>query len=163
MNAKMGKQLLVFVSAILLLVSCQTIDLFEKNIALPNHEWNSNLKPQFQFNLADTTSLYEVSLVVRHSDRYNYNNLIIRFTVTTPAGKSYQFDAEKVLGTNEKGWLGSGMDDIYEHRISLNKELATAGVSLKEKGTYTFQLEQLMRENPLKSIFNVGIRVDKKR
>jgi gliding motility-associated lipoprotein GldH len=163
MNSRIGKQLLVLFTAALFISACQTIDLFEKNTAIPAHEWATNFKPQFQFNISDTTSLYEVSLVLRHSDRYNYNNIIIRYNVETPDGKKYTFDAEKILGTNEKGWLGTGMDDIYEHRISLNKELAAAGVSLKNKGTYLFQLEQLMRENPLKNVFNVGIRIDKKR
>jgi hypothetical protein len=54
------------------------------------------------------------------------------------------------------------MDDIYEHRISLQKELLTAGVSFRQTGTYRFAIEQLMREDPLEEVMNVGLRIEKK-
>ena len=59
------------------------------------------------------------------------------------------------LATNEKGWLGSGMDDIYEHRIPLTPEESF------KPGNYTFRVEQIMREDPLKNVLNVGLRVEK--
>ena len=62
---------------------------------------------------------------------------------------------ELQLATNEKGWLASGMDDIYEHRIKLipaRKLIA---------GNYKFILENIMREDPLQQVLNVGIRVEK--
>jgi hypothetical protein len=48
------------------------------------------------------------------------------------------------------------MDDIYEHRIPLGEPQ-----SLKA-GTYTFSLEQIMREDPLEHVLNVGLRLEKK-
>ena len=53
-------------------------------------------------------------------------------------------------------WLGSGMDDIFEHRILINPQPRPL-----RKGTYTFTLEQDMREDPLEHILNAGIRVEK--
>ena len=63
---------------------------------------------------------------------------------------------EFVLGNNKKGWLGSGMDDIFEHRIAFNDKPAPL-----RKGKYTFTLQQDMREDPLDHILNAGIRVEK--
>jgi gliding motility-associated lipoprotein GldH len=63
------------------------------------------------------------------------------------------------LATNEKGWLGSGMDDIYEHRIPLK---ATSWAIFKKPGNYTFTLEQIMREDPLNNVLAVGLRIEKK-
>jgi gliding motility-associated lipoprotein GldH len=60
------------------------------------------------------------------------------------------------LATDDKGWLGSGMDDIYEHRILITDK----PVALKA-GTYRFKLENIMREDPLEHVMNVGIRVEK--
>jgi hypothetical protein len=48
------------------------------------------------------------------------------------------------------------MDDIYEHRIPLAPEQ-----NLKA-GTYTFTIEQIMREDPLKNVLNAGLRLEKK-
>jgi len=63
---------------------------------------------------------------------------------------------ELQLATNEKGWLGTGMDDIYEHRIALTNPQRFRG------GTYKFVVEQVMREDPLQHVWNAGIRVEKK-
>ena len=153
---------LILLAGLLLINACKKIDLYEKTVALPAHEWNSSYKPSFDFQIEDSTRTYELFFVCRHSDKYNFNNIIFRVTLTDPFGKTYSFDVEKQLGSNDKGWLGVGMDDIYEHRISLNKELLAAGISLKNKGNYSISLEQIMRENPLKQVFNVGLRLERK-
>ncbi len=61
------------------------------------------------------------------------------------------------LATDEKGWLGSGMDDIFEHRILIT----AAPEPLNRAGIYTFRLENIMRVDPLPEVMNVGIRVEK--
>lgn len=142
--------------------SCTPLELYEKSVALPAQQWKSDYRPVFAFNIKDTTARYEVSLVLRHRDRYHYNNIWLRFTMTDPQGKNVSFDADLPLGTNENGWLGAGMDDIYEHRLSLQRELLEKGVSLRHAGAYRFSIEQLMREDPLEEVMNVGIRVEKK-
>jgi hypothetical protein len=49
------------------------------------------------------------------------------------------------------------MDDIYEHRIPLTP----VAEKFRKPGEYTFTVEQIMRENPLNNVLNVGIRVEK--
>lgn len=63
---------------------------------------------------------------------------------------------EFILANNKTGWLGSGMDDIFEHRIPFNDKPARL-----RKGKYTFTLQQDMREDPLEHVLNAGIRVEK--
>ena len=60
----------------------------------------------------------------------------------------------------EKGWLGTGMDDLYEHRIALTP--INQQFYFKKAGTYTFSLEHVMREEPLEHVMNVGLRIEKK-
>ena len=50
------------------------------------------------------------------------------------------------------------MDDIYEHRILINRGQP---LQFKKSGEYTFRLEHIMREEPLQYVMNVGIRVEK--
>ena len=142
------------------LVSCTfPSDVFEKDVVIPGQQWESNFRPRVDFTIKDqdTTSLYNVYLVLRHSDAYNYNNIWVKGTVRQPgdtASKTQRYDL--TLATNDKGWLGSGMDDIYEHRILIQPE-----TKFKRPGTYSFILEQIMREDPLKHVLNVGVRVEK--
>ena len=158
MKSKISVGALFFVSCILFLSSCtSTTGVFEKNIAIPKQQWESSFKPEINFTIKDTISLYNIYIVLRHTEAYNFNNIWIKAAVQepgNPAVKTQQYDL--TLATNEKGWLGSAMDDIYENRVLIQPE-----TKFKKPGDYHFSLEQIMREDPLKHILNIGIRVEK--
>lgn len=149
---------LLLLAACLQFASCQTIDLYEKNVPVPGHAWQSSFKPKFEFNITDTTSPYQLFVVLRHNEKYNYNNIWVRLTIQPPADRAYSEQLELSLASNEKGWLGSAMDDLYEHRVRVTPE---NGFMLK-KGLYSFTIEQIMRDDPLPHVMNVGLRIEKK-
>lgn len=141
----------------ILIISCGTIDVFEKNVSIPNHTWSSSFVPEITFEITDTSSLYNIYVVIRHTDAYQYNNIWLNAYVQMPEDTLRKQRLELRLATDDKGWLGSGMDDIYEHRIRITAEPQ----QFQKKGTYTFKLENIMREDPLPHVMNVGIRVEK--
>lgn len=145
----------------LVTVSCTTTDLYEKSVSIPGHSWKNSFKPSFDFTIKDTVSPYQLFLILRHNDKYNFNNIYINLYARQPGRDSVQkIKYDLLLATNEKGWLGSGMDDIYEHRIPLTP--TGQQFYFKKPGNYTFSVEQIMRENPLDNVFNVGLRIEKK-
>lgn len=153
---------LIFLLALpVLLLACQNIDLYEKSVTIPGHSWENSFRPSFSFQIKDTSVPYKLYIVLRHTDKYNYNNLFVNISTQQPgqdSTRSGRYDL--TLATNEKGWLGSGMDDIYEHRILLTP--AGQEFYFKKTGNYIFTIEQIMRENPLKHVMNVGLRLEKK-
>jgi gliding motility-associated lipoprotein GldH len=158
---RMKKTLLFLAPCALYLFSCTTIDLYEKTATIPGQSWKSSFKPSFDFTIKDTSSSYQLFITLRHRDRYNYNNIYINLTTRQPGGDSTQterFDLK--LGSDETGWLGSGMDDIYEHRIPLTP--TGTAFYFKKPGEYNFTIEQIMREDPLEDVMNVGLRIEKK-
>jgi gliding motility-associated lipoprotein GldH len=162
LQKKSSLKKLVYTSYLILLVSilfsCTTIDIFEKSVAIPGHEWKSSYRPSFEFNITDTATTYNVFLVLRHTEKYNFNNIFINLYVKGPGMDStIKIQQDVLLATNEKGWLGTGMDDVYEHRSTL-----AARQPLKA-GTYTFTIEQIMREDPLQEVLNVGLRLEKEK
>ena len=145
----------------LLIVSCTTIDLYEKNVTVPRHDWSSSFKPEFTFTIKDTTAAYRLYFVIRHNDKYHYKNIYINLYTHQPGIDSVQKSSfDLPLATDEKGWLGSGMDDIYEHRIPLTPQ--EQDLFFPHPGNYSFSVEQIMREDPLENVMNVGIRIEKK-
>jgi gliding motility-associated lipoprotein GldH len=153
--------LLIFVVATQLLSSCTKIDLYEKVVAIPKHRWESSFKPSFKFVITDTTSPYQLFITLRHNERYNYNNLWVNLYTKSPgAPKANKAQYELPLANNERGWLGTGMDDIYEQRVNLTP--GNENFYFKKPGEYTFTLEHIMREDPLENVMNVGLRVEKK-
>ena len=133
------------------------IDLFEKQAQIPSQQWYYNNVPQFTFHIDDTTSLYNVYIVLRHTDLYNYNNIWLRMGSESPGDSMHFQNINLILANDSKGWEGTGMDDIFEVR----KNISPGPLSFKMPGDYTFSIAQIMRENPLKYILNIGVRVEK--
>jgi gliding motility-associated lipoprotein GldH len=142
---------------ICLICACGTIDVFEKNVSIPNHEWSNTYKPEIEFEITDTVSLYNIYVVLRHTDAYRYKNIWMNIYAQVPGDTVRKQRLDLLLATDDKGWLGSGMDDIYEHRIRITE----TPQRLTKPGLYRFRLEQIMREEPLQFVMNVGIRVEK--
>src|SRR5689334_17547184 len=116
-NKKLIALLLVFVSFI---TACQTIDVFEKNVSIPNHEWSNAFRPEISFEISDTSSLYNIYVVLRHTDAYRYKNIYLNIYTQVPGDTISKARVDLQLATDDKGWLGSGMDDIFEHRILIS-------------------------------------------
>jgi gliding motility-associated lipoprotein GldH len=154
------RSFLFLVPCTLFLVSCTSIDLYEKSVAIPGHSWKSNFKPSFTFTIKDTTVPYKLFFIIRHNDKYNFNNIYINLTIKQPASDSIQSIRYPLeLAKNETGWDATGMDDIYEHRIALTA--TDQNFYFRKKGDYTFTVEQIMREDPLNNVLNVGLRIEK--
>ena len=150
------KFLLCLVPCALCLASCTTVDIYEKHVTIPGFSWKSSYVPEFSFTVKDSSALYDLLFVIRHNQKYNYTNIWINLYSQPPGDTVHKAPFEIPLATNEKGWLGSGMDDIYEQRYPLAEK-----IHLKA-GTYHFRIEQIMREDPLENVMNVGLRIEKK-
>jgi hypothetical protein len=122
------------------IISCAKIDLFEKQVALPSQQW-----------------FYNLYIILRHTDAYNYNNIWVQLGSKAPGDTMHFQNINLELATDANGWQGTGVDDIFEIR----KNITPGPVPFKKPGEYTFSVAQIMRENPLNHILNVGFRVEK--
>jgi gliding motility-associated lipoprotein GldH len=91
---------------------------------------------------------------LRHQEKYPYKNIWLSLAVKDPDTTSI-IKREFTLADNNK-WLGTTIDDITDHRIIFNPQ----PIKLK-KGSYSFTLKQIMRDDPLPNILSAGIRVQK--
>jgi gliding motility-associated lipoprotein GldH len=134
-----------------------TTGVFEKNLNFDNHVWPASVKPDIAFEITDTLSSYNIYIVLRHTDAYHFNNIYIRATVKEPGdpkGRTGDYDLQ--LATNDKGWIGTAMDDIYDARLLIQPK-----TRFRRSGVYHITLEQLMREDPLKFVLSAGLRVER--
>ncbi len=135
---------------------CIHINLFEKQVAIPSQGWKYDFKPNYSFEIRDTATRYYIYIVIRHKDLYQFNNIWLRVGSAAP-GKQMEFHNVNVTLAGTDSWDGTGMDDIYEVR----KMISPGAVSFRSSGTYSFSIAQIMRENPLRYILDVGIRLEK--
>lgn len=139
--------------------ACQPpIGIYEKSIAIPNANWSSQFSPEIQFEIKDdTVSYYRIFVVLRHTDAYRYKNIWLNIGIRPPGDSLYENRRNLTLATDDRGWLGNGMDDIFEHRILIDAN----PTRFTRTGIYTFTLKQLMRDDPLAHVMNAGIRLEK--
>lgn len=149
----------IFISTLLMvaLFGCAKVELFEKVVFTPKQQWSNSFQPVIEFDIQDTTSMYRLYFTIRHADAYAYNNIWIKLHSKLPGDSIERQDRYEIPLATEKRWLGSGMGDVYDHRVFLYKD----PVKFTKKGLYTLRLEHDMRVDPLEYVFNVGIRIEK--
>lgn len=155
MNA-LYKAILPVAASAVLLAGCTQLGVFEKNVSFKNHSWESSNHPSFTFTISDTTALYSLFVVIRHTDAYRFNNIWLKLSRQGP-DTTYTQQLDLSLANTAQGWLGTGMDDIWEQRIPVTD----GAFRFRKSGNYTFTLEQIMRQDPLQHVLNAGIRVEK--
>ena len=136
--------------------SCNTLDVYEKIVSFPDHQWKNSVRPGFTFTIEDTVASYNVFIIFRHEDAYHFNNLWLNISTQAPRDTVKNQLINIPLADNKKGWLGTGMDDVFDHRARITR----SPIKLK-KGNYIFTLRQNMREEPLQFVLNAGIRIEK--
>lgn len=150
---------ITFIFLSIFFFSCDTIDLYERIDSIPKHEWQADYKPKFTFNIEDTTVSYRAFIMLRHNEKYNFNNIWLNVYAQAPDGKTEKFTYELPLAYPDGKWRTEGMDDLYDHRILLF--IDPEKFNFKKKGEYVFNIEHIMREDPLQNVLNVGLRLEK--
>lgn len=152
------KKSLIYLPAIILMwfTSCTQLDVFEKNTNIPGLKWDSKFAATGSFDISDTSSSYNLYVVLRHTDAYAYNNIWLNVGLQSPGDSLYFQKLDLSLGSDAKGWEGTGMNDIWEVRKPLAQNRR-----FRKTGEYRFTIQQIMRDDPLLHVMSVGLRVEK--
>lgn len=158
MNTFFKKIKIATAVVMLFLASCTQTTLYENNSNIPSMQWKSNVAATGDFLINDTTSNYNLFIVIRHTDAYDYNNIWLNVGLQTPGVDSLQYQKVNVpLGADDTGWKGIGMNDIWEIRAFI----ARLPANQLKKGSYKYSIYQIMRDNPLLHVMSVGLRIEK--
>lgn len=123
---------------------------------IPQQNWTYIKKIAVPVKIDDTTAVYKVLLNLRHTADYKYANIYLRIREVHPNRKTKTYRKEFRLAKPDGEWLGTGSGNLIDHQLVLYPKLR-----FTQKGTYVFELEQNMRDNPLREISDVGLRVEK--
>lgn len=152
--------LLILTAMMVSMTACKKLEIFEKNVSIPNYQWTYSFVPAFDFEITDTAAHYNLHVVLRHTDAYRYNNIWLNINGILKKDTLVKIPhIELPLGNDEKGWEGTGMNDIWEVRKAISK----GPVQFKKAGVYHFTVAQVMREDPLANVMSIGLRVEKVR
>jgi len=130
--------------------------IIDQNSSVENQNWTYVNKFRFDAPISDVKIPYNIYVNMRVTGDYKYSNMFILLTQVGPDKKSTTKRYELTLADKDGAWLGQGSGNLYSYQVPLihNYQFQTAG-------TYSFYVEQNMRDNPLKNVSDVGIRVEK--
>lgn len=148
--------LMVVLIAGMFFTSCNKDIVFSKYKTFDESQWSAKDKAVFDLEITDTQTLNNISLMIRHTETYPYNNLFLFVTTKYPDGKTLTDTMEVVLSNSKGEWLGSGAGDIYDFKVPIKKN-----VRFPLGGKYQFTFEQGMRVDPLPMIMDFGFEIEK--
>lgn len=149
----MRKALLLAITS-LLLVACQQDVVYTHFDAVPAAQWSADSAMVFHPVVDDSINHYRMHINIRHTDRYAYQNLWL-FVDVTQDSLLLRRDTIEAQMANDKGeWYGAGLSKFTLPMIYLDDVELT-------RGEYTITIHQGMREETLKGITEVGLKVVK--
>lgn len=117
--------------------------------------WNQEDSQLFEFEIKDSLLIYDLYLNVRNTTDYEYSNLYFFISTQFPDGRKFMDTVQCILADHRGKWLGKGLGKIKDNRLLFKR-----GIRFPASGLYTMTIEQAMREEKLKGISDVGIRLE---
>lgn len=140
-----------------LFTSCVDGNYYEKNQAIPNREWDYATIPSFAIHVTERGSKFDVFINLRHTGDYDFSNIHVLLHQKGPNLLDTVQRREITLAELDGKWLGNSAGVLYDIQYLAVKDLV-----IPDTGLYTFSIEQSMRQNPLKDVSDVGIKLIKK-
>jgi len=153
------KYVIVAIAALNLLLwaGCKDANtVVDQNVEIINNNWAYTNKIKQAVNIDNEQVPYNLYLNLRVTADYKYSNLFVLVRQTNPDKKSSATRFEFKLANPDGEWLGQGSGNLYSYQIPFK-----LNYKFPAKGTYTIEIEQNMRDNPLHEISDVGLRVEK--
>lgn len=130
-----------------LCASCQHRTVYSESRTLPLSGWHADSVLHYEFEITDTTAVYDVLLYVRHTQQYPYQNMWLFVNNDT---------IEFYLADQRGRWLGNGWGNLREMPVLYRHKLL-----FSHAGTYSYQIRQGMREDILRGVNDVGVKIEK--
>jgi gliding motility-associated lipoprotein GldH len=133
---------------------CNTNNLVDVNVEMPKRNWTYINPVKAVVDIKDNAKAYTIYFKLRHTADYRYSNVFILLHIKDPHNKIQTKRYEYKLARSDGQWLGSGSGNLFTYKLDL-----LSNYHFPEKGKYEFEIEQNMRDNPLKEISDAGLTV----
>ena len=142
----------ILLTIVLLCSACHERVVYTTFYSQPLEGWHQDSALTYTAEIADSTALYDMLIVVRHNGEYPYQNLWLFVDVQKDSILLRRDTIESYLANERGEWYGSGMSKytlplLYMENIAL------------PAGEYKITVQQGMREEQLRGITDVGLKV----
>ena len=147
---------------IVFFISCDEKRVFDEYKGL-NGTWEKDSIIRFTFNQNDTIHPYNLFLNIRNNNDYPFSNLFLTVTMKQPDSLVKIDTLEYAMANADGSLMGEGFSDVKESKLWYQENFV-----FKQKGEYTIEIQQALRETgsvsgveELKGVTDVGFRIEK--
>jgi len=160
---KSSRKLIATFFLIVLVVSCDSKQVFDEYTSINNKKWGIYTPVAFQFAVNDTLSKRNLYINIRNNKDYQFSNLFLITKMQFPDGQTMVDTLEYDMADNNGKFLGKGISDIKESKLFYKENIV-----FPVTGAYSLELFQAMRKSgevdgieDLEGITDVGFRIEK--
>ncbi len=124
--------------------------------------WGASEVVEFKLPEIDSIKKYNLFINLRNTNDYQFNNIFLIVSMNFPHGKTVTDTLEYRMAHPDGSWMGQGIGTVKENKLWYKE-----GVAFSEKGNYTLDITQAMRNNgdvegvtKLEGISDVGFSIE---
>ena len=155
LQIKAIKRISLLIGIAFLCFSCKYDVLYDQYQIIENTVWNKDKEYYFTFMVDDIDVPYDITLEIRNNNQYPYQNLWLFCGEERPVGALRRDTVECMLADDYGKWYGQGIS-LFQLSTPLRKNYY-----FSHKGQHTFSFRQGMRNDNLKGIQELGLKVSK--
>lgn len=137
--------------------SCKEESIINTTHAIPDFGWAYKDSLQYNFEIKDTSTAYNLYLDIKHTAAYPLQNLYTYVRTVYPNGKTYQQQLNMDLASKSGAWNGekAWFSDEYNLRIVLQE-----GSFFNQIGNYKLNLQQYLRQDSIPGLSQITLCIE---
>lgn len=150
--------ILAFSVSCILTTSCDSRRVYEDNKEFNQRFWVVSDEPAFGFLITDSLQSYNLYYNIRNSLQYDWDRVFVTYTLSDSTGQELasKLVYNQLFDQTGKPLGQSGLGDLYDHQFPLVKDY-----HFPYRGKFTIRLTQFSRQDTLRGVLAVGIRVER--
>lgn len=146
----------LLLSVCILVVSCNRGTVMNETYEVPSPEWNYNEPICYDMWIEDTSTGYDLTFSIRHSNDFEWQNAFFLIRTVFPDMEVSVDTLECILAEPDGRWIGNRSGKYY--RIGF---LYKQGIRFPQAGEYRFEIRHAMRDDNLQGIRSIGLKVQR--
>ena len=142
--------------AVVLLVSCGKNVVLDELHTFGDSRWHMDSVVTVVWEPEQSEDPVFMSMYIRHSTEYPYNNLFLFRSIESTQGVEYMDTVNVALADPLGVWNGSGMSNLKTLEIPIGQ----GAVRFRDDERYTLKITQGMRDTVLYGIQDVGVQFE---
>lgn len=155
-NHKRSLRIFLLISLPLFIISCNFNSIYDNVFNIPDTKWSKKQAIIFDVPVKDTLNGYSLLLNIRNNNEYPYSNCFLFISTRSPKGVIRKDTMEYVFADDKGKWLGRGFGGVWNNELHYK-----SNIRFPNSGNYRIEVSHGMRDEPLKGIMDVGLRIER--